>query len=85
MAPGSVQLNYESLHEKFLASEHEVLHRVIDKDTRLEDLKSCIPDSESLLLILTSPEMNVPPWMLALEELKKAICVASEVLRWKID
>ena len=75
MAAGSARLNYESLQEKFLASGYEVLHRVIDKDTDLKGLKleSCIPDSESLLLILTSPEMNVPPWMIALEELKKAI------------
>ena len=75
MEAGSARLNYESLHEKFLASEHEVLHRVIDKDTLLKDLKSCIPISVSLLLILTSPcaAMNVPPWMLALEDLKKAI------------
>ena len=81
MAPGSVQLNYESLHEKFLASEHEVLHRVIDKDSLLKDLKSCIPISVSLLLILTSPcaEMNVLPWMIALEELKKAISTTGMV------
>ena len=85
MVAGSVRLNYESLPEKFLASGYEVLQRVIDKDTLLKGLNSCKPDSESLLLILTSPEMNVPPWMLALEELKKAICVASEVLRWMID
>ena len=75
MAAGSAPLSYESLHEKFLASGYEVLQRVIDKDSLLKGLNSCIPDSESLLLMLTSPEMNVPPWMLALEELKKAICV----------
>ena len=83
MEAGSARLNYESLHEKFLASEHEVLHRVIDKDTLLKDPKySCIPNSGSLLLILTSPcaAMNVPPWMLALEpELKVAISTTGMV------
>ena len=83
MDAGSAPLNYESLPEKFLALEYEVLHRVIDKDSLLKALKSCIPNSGSLqlLLMLTSPcaEMNVPPPMIALEELKNAISTTGMV------
>ena len=81
MAAGSVRPNYESLQEKFLVSGYEVLQRVIDKGTLPKGLKSCIPDSESLLLILTSPcaEMNVPPWMITFEELNKAISTTDMV------